>query len=231
LVLGVELLGADAPVSFGADVPLSFDWAIETVVGAIIATNPPRIRAPQTVGTFMPDSKWRTSDNNRTLDRDRSGRQRIDRNKTERFRPPRRPSACVRVWRETREMSPALAAPYGDDPWRQPSWKQIRDSRREQGQDIGMPMARLECPEPLCLVMTALRFGSRSPRSARSSLEGFTGPREFGRDAFDVESGSVLVGMLIFGSVRRETALVDDMEEVTHMAGLGRRTAGFRCRT
>jgi hypothetical protein len=50
--LGVELLGADAPVSF-TDVPLSFDWARDMVVGEIITTNPPRIRAPQTVGTFM----------------------------------------------------------------------------------------------------------------------------------------------------------------------------------
>jgi hypothetical protein len=64
LVLGVGFLDADAPVSF-ADAPLSFDWAKDTVVGAIIATNPPRIRAPQTVGIFMLASKWPRRDNSR----------------------------------------------------------------------------------------------------------------------------------------------------------------------
>lgn len=59
MVLGAEVVGADA-VSFGADTLLSFDWARDTVVGAIIATNPPRIRAPQTVGIFMQASKWPT---------------------------------------------------------------------------------------------------------------------------------------------------------------------------
>ena len=52
LVGFVLLLGVDGPMSF-ADTPLSFDWAIDTVVGAIIATNPPRIRAPQTDGMFI----------------------------------------------------------------------------------------------------------------------------------------------------------------------------------
>jgi len=67
--LGVELLGADAPMSF---IPLSFDWARDTVVGAIMATNPPRIRAPQTFGIFMQTSKWPRRDNDRTSDRDRA---------------------------------------------------------------------------------------------------------------------------------------------------------------
>ena len=57
MVLGLEALGADAPVSFAADTPLSIDWARHTVVGAIMATNTPRIKALQTVGIFMPDSK------------------------------------------------------------------------------------------------------------------------------------------------------------------------------
>jgi hypothetical protein len=64
LVLGVGFLDADAPVSF-ADAPLSFDWANDAVVGAFIATNPPRIRAPQTVGIFMLASKSPRRDNSR----------------------------------------------------------------------------------------------------------------------------------------------------------------------
>jgi hypothetical protein len=58
--------------------------------------------------------------------------------------------------------------------------------------------------------------------------EELTGFRKLGRDALGVETGSVLVGMLASGSVRREAALVDDVKEVAHAAGLGRSIAGFQ---
>jgi hypothetical protein len=60
--------------------------------------------------------------------------------------------------------------------------------------------------------------------------EKFTGLREL-RDAPGVENGSVLVGMLASGPVRREAIFVDDMKEVTHAAGLGRIIAGFQLQT
>jgi hypothetical protein len=58
--------------------------------------------------------------------------------------------------------------------------------------------------------------------------EEFTGLRELGRDALGVENRRVLVGMLASGLVRREAIFVDDMKEVAHAAGLGRRIAGFQ---
>jgi len=58
--------------------------------------------------------------------------------------------------------------------------------------------------------------------------EEFTGLREFGRDALGVENGSVLVGMLVSGWVRREAVSVYDMKEVAHVAGLDRSDAGFQ---
>jgi hypothetical protein len=61
--------------------------------------------------------------------------------------------------------------------------------------------------------------------------EELTGFRKLGRDALGVENGSVLVGMLASGSVRREAVLVDDMNEVAHAAGLGRSIAGFQRQT
>ena len=69
LALGVVLPGADAPVSFGADTLLSLDWAKDDVDGAIVATKPPRIKAPQTVRIFMLASKLSASDNDKTSDR------------------------------------------------------------------------------------------------------------------------------------------------------------------
>jgi hypothetical protein len=58
--------------------------------------------------------------------------------------------------------------------------------------------------------------------------EEFTGLRELGRDALGVENGSVLVGVLVSGLVRREAVFVDDMKEVAHVAGLGRRITRFQ---
>jgi len=58
--------------------------------------------------------------------------------------------------------------------------------------------------------------------------EEFTGLRELGRDAPSVENGSVLVGMLPSGSVRREAVFVDDVKEIAHAAGLGRCMTGFQ---
>jgi hypothetical protein len=45
-----------------------------------------------------------------------------------------------------------------------------------------------------------------------------TGLRELRCDALGVDKGSVLVGMLGPGSVRREAVLVDDMKEIPHVA-------------
>ena len=78
------------------------------------------------------------------------------------------------------------------------------------------------------MVTTGCRFGNGSPRRARARPEKFTGLRELGRDVLGVENGRVLVGMLVSGSVRREAVFVDDMKEVAHAAGLGRRIAGFQ---
>jgi hypothetical protein len=58
--------------------------------------------------------------------------------------------------------------------------------------------------------------------------EKFAGLRELGRDALGVENRRVLIGMLASGLVRREAIVVDDMKEVAHAAGLGRRMAGFQ---
>jgi hypothetical protein len=57
--------------------------------------------------------------------------------------------------------------------------------------------------------------------------EKFTGLGELGRDAFGVENGRVLVGMLVSGSVRGESVFVDDMKEVSHTAGLRQSIGGF----
>jgi hypothetical protein len=46
-------LGVDAPASFGADTPLSFDWARDKVEDATPATNPPRIRAQHMARIFI----------------------------------------------------------------------------------------------------------------------------------------------------------------------------------
>jgi hypothetical protein len=58
--------------------------------------------------------------------------------------------------------------------------------------------------------------------------EKLAGLRELGCDALGVENGSVLVGVLVSGSIRGEAVFVDDMKEVAHVAGLGRRIAGFQ---
>ena len=66
-----------------------------------------------------------------------------------------------------------------------------------------------------------LGTGARDKHDARR--EKFTGLREFGGDAHGVENGRVGVGMLTSSSVREKTVFVDDMKEVAHAAGLGRK--------
>lgn len=61
--------------------------------------------------------------------------------------------------------------------------------------------------------------------------EEFAGLREFGRDALGVENRRVPVGVLVSGSIRREAVFVDDMKEVAHVVGLGRRITGFQLQT
>ena len=53
MVLRAELSGAGVLVFFDVGAPLSFNWARDTVVGAIIDTSPATTKAPQTVGIFM----------------------------------------------------------------------------------------------------------------------------------------------------------------------------------
>jgi hypothetical protein len=58
--------------------------------------------------------------------------------------------------------------------------------------------------------------------------EELTGPRELGCDALGMKNGSLLVGMFVSGSVRRQAVFVDNMKEVSHAAGLGRTIPGFQ---
>ena len=102
---------------------------------------------------------------------------------------------------------------------------------RECGQEIGIPIAG----------RTAFVKGVAAPRlrpdidpgmaahdKHEARPEKFTRLGELGRDALGVENRRLLVGMLASGLVRREAIVVDDMKEVAHAAGLGRRMAGFQ---
>jgi hypothetical protein len=51
--LGVALLGAAAPLSFGADTPVSVDWASDGVESAAAADHPPKIKTAHTARIFM----------------------------------------------------------------------------------------------------------------------------------------------------------------------------------
>ena len=102
---------------------------------------------------------------------------------------------------------------------------------REQGQEIGMPICGRTASAKAVVVPWSwldIVSGLAACNEHEARPEEFTGLRELGRDALGVENGSVLVGVLISGSIRGEAVFVDNMKEVAHDAGLGRRIASFQ---
>ncbi len=74
---------------------------------------------------------------------------------------------------------------------------------------------------------------SRSGRSGagdqhEACAEELASLREFRRDMFGVQGGSVLVCVLMSCAVRTEAVFVDDMKEVAHADGVGRCAPGFQ---
>ena len=102
---------------------------------------------------------------------------------------------------------------------------------REQGQEIGMPICGRTASAKAVVVPWSwldIVSGLAACNEHEARPEEFAGLRELGRDALGVENGSVLVGMLVSGSIRGEAVFVDNMKEVAHDAGLGRRIASFQ---